>query len=395
MKYPFEVPVSRKGTNCLKYDFAEKRGYPPDVLPLWIADMDFPTAPTILEAMKKCVDHGIFGYSDALPDYTAAVIHWFTRHFHWSPDPAWLVKTPGVVFAIAMAVQSFTNEGDAVLVQPPVYYPFFSVIRTNRRALIENPLSYQNGRYTIDYEDFEQKIRDNHVKMFILCSPHNPVGRVWTAEELKRLGEICLKYGVLVVSDEIHCDITYSDRHPHTIFLNAAPDLQEQCIICNSPSKSFNLAGLQISNIWIPNDTLRRRFCGNIERCGYSGSNPFGLVATKAAYETGEDWLEACKDYLWGNFDFLRIFLRERLPMLKLIEPEGTYFAWIDCAGLGLSQEVLDRFVVERANLWLDAGHVFGKEGALFQRIAMACPRVTLEKALMQLERAVSELGKE
>ena len=387
--YDFDQIIDRRNTNSLKYDFAVERGLPADVLPLWVADMGFRAPEPVLDALRKTVDHGIFGYSDVKDGYYDAVSQWFLTRFGWQTRPEWLVKTPGVVFALAMAVRSLTQPGDSVLIQPPVYYPFFNVIRSNDRKVVESRLVYKDGAYAIDFADFERKAAKEHVKLFILCSPHNPIGRVWTVEELRRLGDICRKHGIYVVSDEIHCDFTLPG-HPHHVFLDAVPELTERAIVCTAPSKTFNLAGLQASNIWIPGEEIRKRFVREMSRCGYSGLNRMGLIACQAAYEGGGDWLDGCRTYLRDNLDFLRAFLAERIPQVRLVEPEGTYFAWLDCSGLGLSQEALDEFIIRRAKLWLDAGHIFGGNGGQFQRVVLACPRATLRQALEQLAQAVS-----
>ena len=391
-QYDFDRLTDRYGTNSLKYDFAVERGYPADVLPLWVADMDFPAPEPVLDALRRAVDHGIFGYSDVKADYYEAAAAWFAQRFSWRPRPEWLVRTPGVVFAAAMAVRGLTEPGDGVLIQPPVYYPFYSVIRDNDRRIVENELIYRDGRYTIDFEDFERKLVEEKVRLFLLCSPHNPVGRVWTLEELRRLGGLCQKHGVWVVSDEIHCDFTYPG-HPHHIFPKAVPELADRTVVCTAPSKTFNLAGLQASNIWIPGEEARQRFVREINRCGYSQLNGLGLVACKAAYTEGAEWLEQCWAYLRANLDFLREFLAARIPQIRLVEPEGTYFAWLDCSGLGLSREALDDLVIREARLWLDAGHIFGASGSQFQRVVLACPRATLRQALERLEQAVARLG--
>ena len=391
-QYDFDRLTDRYGTNSLKYDFAVERGYPADVLPLWVADMDFPAPEPVLDALRRAVDHGIFGYSDVKADYYEAAAAWFAQRFSWRPRPEWLVRTPGVVFAAAMAVRGLTEPGDGVLIQPPVYYPFYSVIRDNDRRIVENELIYRDGRYAIDFEDFERKLVEEKVRLFLLCSPHNPVGRVWTLEELRRLGGLCQKHGVWVVSDEIHCDFTYPG-HPHHIFPKAVPELADRTVVCTAPSKTFNLAGLQASNIWIPGEEARRRFVREINRCGYSQLNGLGLVACKAAYTEGAEWLEQCWAYLRGNLDFLREFLAARIPQIRLVEPEGTYFAWLDCSGLGLSREALNNLVIREARLWLDAGHIFGVSGSQFQRVVLACPRATLRQALERLEQAVARLG--
>ena len=387
-QYDFDSVIDRKNTNSLKYDFAVERGRPADVLPLWVADMDFQAPEPVLAALRKSVDHGIFGYSDVKSDYYDAVSQWFLKRHHWQTHRSWLVKTPGVVFALAMAVRTLTQPKDSILIQPPVYYPFFSVIRDNDRTVIENELIYRNGRYTMDFEDFEQKIVKHQVKLFILCSPHNPVGRVWTLEELQRIGEICLKHGVFVVSDEIHCDFAF-EEHPHHVFLSANPALAERAIICTAPSKTFNLAGLQVSNIWIPSEQIRANFLKEIDRCGYSQLNSLGLAACQAAYTSGEPWLNQCRTYLRANLDFLRSFLAEHIPEIKLVEPEGTYFAWLDCSELNLCRRDLNDLITKQAKLWLDAGHIFGENAGQFQRIVLACPRATLEQALLQLKKAI------
>lgn len=386
--YDFDREVDRRNTNSLKYDFSAEHGLPEDVLPLWVADMDFQTAEPILDALHRAVDHGIFGYSDVKDDYYKAVSGWFKKHFDFETKPEWLVKTPGVVFALAMAVRALTEPGDSVIIQPPVYYPFYSVIRDNDRRIVESELVYTDGRYEIDFEDFEAKVKENGVKLFILCSPHNPVGRVWTADELKKLGDICEKYGVYVVSDEIHCDFSYPER-PHTVFSAACPSLSERSVVCTAPSKTFNLAGLQVSNIWIQSADIRKKFKKEMDKGGYSLLNTLGLAAAKAAYESGEEWLTQCKSYLRGNLDFLRKFLKEKLPEIKLVEPDGTYFAWLDFSDLGLDRNEINDLVINKAKLWLDEGCIFGKNSANFQRVVLACTRKTLTQALTQLEGAI------
>ena len=293
-QFNFDAVIDRKNTNSLKYDFAVERGRPADVLPLWVADMDFRAPAPVLDALHRAVEHGIFGYSDVKSDYFDAVSNWFSKRFDWQTQPQWLIKTPGVVFALAMAIRALTRPGDAVLIQPPVYYPFFGVIRDNDRVVVENELVYQDGQYSIDFEDFQRKITEQQVKLFILCSPQNPVGRVWTPEELQKIGEICKKHNVYVVSDEIHCDFA-SQEHPHHVFLEANPELAAQTIVCTAPSKTFNIAGLQVSNIWIPNEKNRTAFLKEIDRSGYSQLNSLGLVACQAAYESGAEWLDQCR----------------------------------------------------------------------------------------------------
>lgn len=391
MKYDFDEQIERRGSDCLKYDFAVERGMPEDILPLWVADMDFRTAPCITERIQKDAAFGIFGYTDSKDDYFQTLSKWYETYFNWKVEKDWLVKTPGIVFAIATAVSAFTKEGDSVLIQQPVYYPFSSVIRSNNRKLVNNELVLKEGRYEMDLEDFEKKIVQEKVKLFILCSPHNPVGRVWTEEELQRIGEICLKYDVKIVSDEIHSDFVYPGI-VHHVLMTVDERFQDICIVCTAPSKTFNLAGLQVSNVWIPNPELRRIFEQKISAVGYSEVNMLGLHACQAAYEGGREWLEQLKEYLKGNLDFVRNYLKENIPQIKLIEPEGTYLVWLDCRELGLSEKELEQFIAQKAKLWLDDGIIFGKAGEGFERVNIACPRATLKEALERLKKAAATL---
>ncbi|NLK98400.1 MAG: pyridoxal phosphate-dependent aminotransferase [Epulopiscium sp.] len=391
MTYNFDEIIDRKNTNSIKYDFAAERGKPEDILPLWVADMDFRTPSPVIEALVKAAQHGIFGYSDTKEEYFWSVYNWYNTRFNWSVKREWLVKTPGVVYGIATAIRALTDEGDAVMIQQPVYYPFSDLILANQRKLINNPLIYKNGKYYMDFEDFEEKIIKHKVKIFILCSPHNPVGRVWTNEELTRVGDLCIKHNVMVISDEIHGDFTYKGIK-HFVFADLKPEYLNNSIICTAPSKTFNLAGLQVSNIFIPNRDIRRKFKEEMKRTGYSQLNTLGLVACQAAYEHGAPWLEELKEYLEGNLEFIRNFLAERLPQIKIVEPEGTYLVWLDCRALNLSEEELEDLIVNKAKLWLDGGTMFGREGEGFQRINIACPRVILEKAFLQLEEGIKSV---
>lgn len=390
MPYDFDKVIDRCNTNCEKFDTMKQKGYPEDVLPLWVADMDFRAPECVAQALIKAVEHGIYGYSFSGDGYWNALRNWMQTHFGWQVERQWLIETPGVVFALSAAVRAATQPGDAVLVQPPVYYPFYMVVQRNGRRLVESPLLYENGRYSIDFADMEAKIIENNVKLYILCSPHNPVCRVWTVEELRRLGQICQKHGVTVISDEIHADFAFPE-HPHTPFVKACPEMAQQCVICTAPSKSFNLAGLQVSNIFVPGEALRAAFHREMETVCYEGVNRLGAIACQAAYEGGEEWLTACKAYMRENLAYVRCFLAENLPQIRLVEPEGTYFAWLDCSGLGLSAEKLDDIIVNKAKLWLDTGAIFGECAEQFQRVVLACPRVTLEKAMEQLKAALSQ----
>lgn len=393
MPFDFDEMIDRRNTDSIKYDSGLRRGKPADVLPLWVADMDFRTPPAVAEALIARARHGVFGYSETGKAYFDAVRGWFERRFSYYVQPEWLVETPGVVFALSVALRAYTQPGDAVIIQQPVYYPFAEMIQTNGRRMVVNELLYRDGAYSIDFEDFESKIRQNGVKAFILCSPHNPVGRVWTRKELVRLGEICLQNNVLVVSDEIHADFVYPG-HTHTVFAGISEAFANNCVLCTAPSKTFNLAGLQISNIFIPNPERKRAFAAELRRMGQSHPNVMGMDACRAAYTHGEQWLDELRAYLLQNLAFLRGFVKESLPGIRLVEPEGTYLAWLDFNGLGLSGRELDDFMLHKAGLWLDAGEMFGAGGAGFQRVNIACPRATLKLALEKLDAALREYGK-
>lgn len=380
----FDTVIDRKGTRSLKYDFAVRRGKPKDVLPLWVADMDFQTSSYITDALEDMVKHGVFGYSESEEHYFGAVQNWMERNYNWHVKESWMTKTPGIVFALAMAVKAYTQENDAVLIQPPVYYPFKEVVEDNHRRLVNNTLVLDgDGTYTIDYEDFEKKIIEENVKLFILCNPHNPVGRVWTKEELERLGDICLKHGVFVVSDEIHADFVFERKH--TVFSEVKEAYRDISMICTSPSKTFNIAGLQISNIFISNPEKVTAFRRQVAAAGYSQVGLPGLVACEAAYRHGDEWLEGVLAYIKANAEFTRAYLQEHLPRVKMTKLEGTYLVWLDFRDYGLTDKELDEKILNQAGLWLDSGAVFGKCGEGFQRINIACPRKTLQQALDRL----------
>ena len=389
-KYDFDTVTDRRGTACLKYDFANQFIGRDDLIPLWVADMDFPLPAEILDPVHKRLAHGIFGYSGADDRYYDAMEDWFMRRHGWQIDREWNTTVPGVVFGIAAAINAFTEPGNAILIQEPVYYPFRGTIKENNRVCVNNQLKEVNGRYEIDFEDFENKLTKNEVKAFILCSPHNPVGRVWTREELTRMGELCLKHGVLVIVDEIHSDIIY----PGNQFIpygTLGEELAGQAVICTAPSKTFNIAGLQISNILIPDPELRRQYRHQINRVGYGQCNVIGMVCAEAVYEKGDEWLDELLEYLEGNLSCVRKTLAERIPELRMIEPEGTYLVWIDFSGLFENQRELEIWVRGEAGLWLDSGSKFSCQTPLFQRINIACPRSILEKALGQLAQAVEK----
>lgn len=382
----FNTVINRRNTKCLKYDFAKRRGMPEDVLPMWVADMDFKTSSYVEDAIAEWAKHGIFGYSEGQTPYFEAVRDWMKEHHDWIPQEKWLIKTPGVVFALAMAVRAYTEPGDAVLIQQPVYYPFSEVIRDNGRKVVSSDLYLgKDYRYHIDFEDFERKIKENRIRLFLLCSPHNPVGRVWTREELIQLGDICVRYGVTVVSDEIHHDFIF--RGKHHVFASLKKEYEEISVICTSPSKTFNLAGMMLSNIFIPNQTLRRKFRKELNGAGISQLGIMGLVACEAAYSKGGEWYQAMMSYVRDNIGFIRQYVEEHLPGVAVVEQEATYLVWLDFRGVGLDTEELDRCIIHQAKLWLDSGKIFGECGRGFQRINVACPRSILEDALQRLER--------
>jgi cystathionine beta-lyase len=384
----FDAVIDRRHTNSLKYDFAKRRGMPEDVLPFWVADMDFKISSYIQEALYKQVEHGIYGYSEVQEEYFDAVKSWMKNHYNWDVDIRWLIKTLGIVFALAMAIKAFTNKGDGVLIQQPVYYPFSEVIEDNDRRIVDNTLIIdENGKYHIDFEDFENKIKSERIKLFFLCNPQNPSGRAFTREELIKMGDICLKYDVIVVSDEIHADFVFSGRH--NVFANLKEEYKDISIVCTSPSKTFNLAGTQISNIFIPNRQIKHKFRKQIDAVGYSQLNAVGLVACEAAYRYGEEWYQAVYVYIRENINYTQSYIEEKIPEIKVVPPEGTYLVWLDFRGLGLSDKEINNIVINKAGLWLDSGAIFGKSGEGFQRINVACPRVLLKEALDRLERAV------
>ena len=389
--YDFDKIIDRHGTNCLKFDFAKERGKNGDELSLWVADMDFEVAKPITDALQAQVNHGIYGYTEVKSDYFEIVKNWFKDNFDWEIKKGSLVKTPGVVYAIAMAVKAFTKEGEAVIIQQPVYYPFSEMIIANNRKLVNSPLVLKDGRYEIDFEDFEKKIVENNVKLFILCSPHNPVGRVWSVEELKRIGDICIKHDVVIFSDEIHADFVY-EPNKHHVFASLGESYAANSVIATAPSKSFNIAGLQVSNIFIENKKLRDAFRNEIVKSGYSQLNTMGLAAARAAYESGKEWLDEVRAYIKDNLIFFRDYLKENIGELSLIEPEGTYLVWVDFRKLGLSEKQREDLIVNKAKLWIDSGAMFGVDGEGFERFNIACTREYLKMALDSLAKAIKGL---
>ena len=382
MTYNFNAVTDRRRTGSEKWNVLDSE------LPMWVADMDFPTAPCVRRAVEKRAVHGIFGYSSLPETWYDAYRNWWGTHHGLEIRREELLFVTGVIPAISAAVRVFTVPGEKVIIQTPVYNHFFNCIQGNGRTVLENPLTYRDGRYAMDFEDLEEKLSDPLASLLILCNPHNPVGRAWAAGELERLGEICLRNGVVVVSDEIHMDFA-RPGHAHTSFATLSDELVNNSVICTSASKTFNLAGLQVANIVIGDRQKRSAFRNAVSASGYSQGNTLGLVATQAAYEHGGPWLDELKDYLEGNWELLASTLKDRAPQLRLIEAESTYLAWIDCRALGLEGAALERFVEDEAGLWLDCGHIFGKDGDGFIRINIATQRAYLERALDQLCAAI------
>ena len=377
MRYDFDELINRRGTNSYKWDSAAKA----DVLPLWVADMDFRTAPVITEALSRRVSHGIFGYTRVPEAYYQAVTTWFSRRHGWHMRKEWMIYTSGVVPAISAIIKALARPGDKVLVQTPVYNCFFSSIRNNACEAVCSPLLRTGDTYQMDFDDLERKAADPKVKIMLLCNPHNPAGRVWTREELTRMGKICLRHDVTVVADEIHCELVFPP-YAYTPFASVSEEFQRRSVTCISPSKAFNIAGLQIANIVAEDDDMRQRIDRAININEVCDVNPFGVEATIAAYNEGEEWLTQLIDYLQGNYDYMRNFCAEHLPRFPLAKLEGTYLVWMDCSALRLPSETLEQALIEEAGLWLNAGAMYHSPQEGFMRWNIACPRTRLAEAL-------------
>lgn len=399
VRYDFDRVIDRKNTDCLKWDKVGSVFGNESVLPLWVADMDFAVAKPITEALRKRTEHEVYGYTPPSPSVVAAVVTRLWQKYSWKIEADWLVFTPGVVPALNVAVRAFSHPGDDVIIQGPVYYPFWRAVTGNGATVANNQLRLNKGHYEMDFEDLAAKFTPKltgmtpsppRAVMMILCSPHNPVGRVWHRDELARLGEIVIKNGAVVVSDEIHCELLFKGSQ-HTPFASMSDEFAQNSVICMAPSKTFNLAGLGASLIIIPNKKLRDRF--NATRAGIlPRPNVLGLVALEAAYRYGDEWLEQLLEYLENNLEFLMDYFEKNIPQIKVIKPEGTYLIWLDCRGLGMEPLKLRTFMREKAMVGLDDGFLFGPFGAGFQRINIASPRSILEKALKRIEAAVAGL---
>ena len=377
MKYDFDEIVPRRGTCSYKWDSCPDDG----TLPLWVADMDFRTARPVVDALLERVSHGIFGYTKVPDAYYDAVTGWFSRRHGLQIEKDWIIYTSGVVPAVSAIIKAMTVPGDRVLVQTPVYNCFFSSIRNNGCEAVSSPLLRKGNTFSMDFEDFEAKASDPAVKLFILCNPHNPAGRVWTREELLRIGEICTRHGVFVISDEIHCELVYSG-YRHIPFASLSGEFARRSVTCLSPSKAFNIAGLQIANIVAADPEVRERIDRAININEVCDVNPFGVLATIAAYNEGEEWLTQLLDYLEGNYEFMKDYCSRNLPEFPLAELQGTYLVWMDCSPLGLPSAALEHELVSEAGIWLNAGTMYGAEGEGFMRWNIACPRDVMIKGL-------------
>jgi len=389
-KYDFDEIIPREGTNCIKYDGREWIFKTNDVLPLWVADMDFRTPNFIVEAIKKRAEHEIFGYTFKPESYFKSIIGWMQRRHNWEVQKEWISFSPGVVAGLTLAVETFSNPGDEVVVQPPVYFPFFDCVKGTRRKLVENPLKLENGRYTFDFEDLKSKITGN-TKLLLLCNPQNPGGMVWTKEELQELSSICLKNNIMVISDEIHSDLVF-EGHKHIPFASISEEAASNSVVFMAPSKTFNVAGLSSSVAIIPNKTNFARY----ERAlgvGHLGmGNIFGTVALEAAYFHGDGWLAQMLDYIWDNYLFLEKFMSEKLPKVKVMKPEATYLIWLNFREYGMNDDELFKFTINEAKVGLNNGAKFGTGGEGWLRINIGCPRNTLEEALERLGKAFANL---
>ncbi|UCG53902.1 MAG: pyridoxal phosphate-dependent aminotransferase [Dehalococcoidia bacterium] len=387
MEYDFNNIIDRHNTNSIKWDFVEEFFEVTDILPMWVADMDFRLPKSIIDAVRKVAEHGIYGYTGIPTSYYDVLIKWVKSHHNLDLKKEWITFTPGGVTALHMLVKAFTRPGDQVVVQTPVYYPFFGAIKSGQCELLDNPLKFTGERYFMDLDDLKSKI-NSRTKMIILCNPHNPIGRVWRKDELKDIGELCLKNGILVVADEIHQDIVFKG-FKHTPYASISGTFVDRSITIAGISKTFNLAGLQFSNIIIPNVSLRKRFMKIVEGCGVFLPNIFSIAATEAAYRFGDPWLEQLLAYLQENLVFLNKFIQENIPGLKIIQPEGTYLVWLDFTGCGIDPAKLKTFLFEKAKVALEAGVKFGPNGEGFARMNIACPRKILAEGLCRIERAV------
>lgn len=384
-KYDFDTPVNRRGTNSMKWDTH------PDVLPMWVADMDFKTMPEITDALRKRVDEGIFGYTIVPDSYYQAVTGWFARRHQWQMDPKWILTSTGVVPATAAVLRALTLPGEKVLIQTPVYNCFYYSIRNCGCETTENALVRQGDTYVIDFDDFEQRCADPRTTAFLLCSPHNPAGRVWTKEELKRMLDICKRHDVAVIADEIHCELVMPGQR-FTPFACCDEDAMDQTVVLNSPSKNFNLAGLQVANIICKNDHWRRKIDRALNIHETCELNPFGVIALQVAYNEGDEWIDQLNEFLWGNYQELKQFFAENLPGIEVLRLEGTYLVWVDCKGLKFTSDELEQMLLDEGKVWVNSGTLYGRTaGEGYLRINIATSRATLREGLKRIYSVLSQ----
>lgn len=388
MKYDFDEIVNRRGTNSVKWDEAKEEG----VIPMWVADMDFKAAPCILEALKKRVEHGVFGYTIVPDSYYESIISWFERRHQWHIERDWIIYTSGVVPAISAIIKALTEPGDKVLVQTPVYNCFFSSIRNNGCTIAENALVRKGNSYEIDFDDFERQAADEKTKVFLLCNPHNPAGRVWTPEELSRMNDICLRHSVKVIADEIHCELVMPG-HVFTPFAAVSKACQDNCITTNSPTKSFNIAGLQIANIITNYAEDRQKIDRAININEVCDVNPFGVIALQAAYNEGEDWIDQLNVYLWENYQALKTFFKDNLPQLEVIDLEGTYLVWVNVRETGMTGNELTEKLLKEGKVFVNRGTMYGETtGEDYIRINIAMPRSLMLEGLKRMKSVIDKI---
>jgi len=390
MKYNFDEVIDRRNTSCVKFDAVSERLGRNDFIPLWVADMDFLSPPCVIEALKKQVEHGIFGYTFASPQYYRSIIDWLKKRHHLTVKKECLTFVPGVVKGIAFTLDEFTKKGDKVIIQPPVYHPFRLLTEGLERQVIDNPLVLENGRYEMNMAGLKKIVEENDCKVFVLCNPHNPGGRIWLPEELAEVAEICDEKGILVVSDEIHADLALPG-YKHTPFAAVSEKAAQNSITFMAPSKTFNIAGIVSSFAVIPNPDIRKRYVGYLEKRELNQGCLFAYTATQAAYEGGEDWLDELLKYIQGNIDFVSDFIEKNIPQINVMKPEASFLIWLDCRKLGLSQKELVSLFTDKAHLVLNDGTMFGKEGEGFMRMNVGSPRAVIEKAMNNLKKAINE----
>ncbi|MED3648033.1 pyridoxal phosphate-dependent aminotransferase [Halalkalibacterium halodurans] len=386
----FDQVIERKQTASAKWDAVDQLFQGEDLLPMWVADMDFRAPQPVIDALKERVEHGVFGYPVHSPSVDAAVKHWVKRHYDWEIRESDIVYTSGVVPTISYIIEAFTAVGDEIVIQTPVYYPFYQLVNNNERTLVKNPLRFDGETYTMDLEHLSSVISEK-AKMLILCNPHNPVGRVWRKEELEKIAELCVKHDLLLVSDEIHADLVFEGKK-HIPIASLSAEVASRTFTCLAPSKTFNLAGLQTSYCVIRNDKYRARLQKYLKKRFMGMSNSFAELVTEVAYNQGDEWLLALRKYVWDNYLYVKDTLETSMPRLSVLEPEGTYLLWIDCSRLGLTASERKKWLVDEAKVAMNHGEIFGVEGQSFERMNIACPRVTVEEAMRRLKRAYDAL---